>query len=88
MIELSGILSIMFKNVSWIRKSKFFSINWGIFYCLLLILEDHFSTEQKKKTRMENVNCKKFFLGAFLVAYGSTQVVGQMPTYSQAQINS
>lgn len=37
---------------------------------------------------MENVNCKKLFLGALLVAFGSTQVVGQMPTYSQAQTNS
>lgn len=34
---------------------------------------------------MENINCKKLLLGAFLVALGSTQITGQMPTYSQAQ---
>lgn len=37
---------------------------------------------------MENVNCKKLLLGALLVAFGSTQIVGQMPTYSQAQTTS
>ena len=35
---------------------------------------------------MENVNCKKLFLGALLVAFGSTQIVGT--TYSQAPTHS